>query len=371
MDTSDPDIVFDENGVCNHCRQYEKLVAQYVSTGDAGKRQLTALSARVKKAERGKTYDCVLGVSGGIDSTYVAYLARELALKPYLVALDNGYDTLPARRNALRIADYLGTELHAHRIDPREFRDLQMAYLKSGVLNIEVLTDHAIRALLYRTAAKLGVKYVLSGTNIVTEGILPPAWGGYNSSADLRNIVDIYRNHGSGLSLSTFPQISISETIHYHWMRGIRFVSPLNYVLYDKQAAKDLFAKEFGYEDYGPKHCESVFTRFYQFYILPRRLGVDKRRAHLACLVMSQQMTREEALAELATPPYTAEQFACDRKYVADYLAISEDELEALVALPIRSATDYATGRTGLRVVAVVTNPRAVVQWIARSVAAR
>lgn len=343
MDTSDPEIQFDGNAVCNHCRRYETLIEEHVFTGEEGRGKLALIVDQIKKDGKGKEYDSVLGLSGGSDSTYVAYLARQLGLTPYLTALDNGYDAEVTKRNVQKIARYLNTELHVYTIDPDEFRDLQLAYLKSGVLNIEVLSDHAILAVLYETAAKLGVKYVLSGQNIVTEGILAASWG--HDNRDLVNILDIYRKHGSGRKLKTFPQLSVAGFLYYYYFKKIRFVTPLNYVPYVQTDAKALFAREFGYEDYGAKHAESIFTRFYQFYMLPTRLHVDKRRAHLSCLVMSGQMSREDALRELEKPPYEKERLQEDKQFVLRRLGLSEDQFESFLSQPIRSHLEYRTDR--------------------------
>jgi len=348
MDTTDPEIQFDDNGVCNHCTRYCELIEKIVFTGEDGERRLRAIVDKIKKQGKNKDYDCILGLSGGVDSTYVAYLTKQLGLRPYLITLDNGYDTEVTKRNVQRIVDYLNAELHVHSIDPEEFRDLQLAYLKSGVLNIEVLTDHAILALLYRTAAKLEIKYVLSGQNIVTEGILPTSWGYDNR--DLVNIRDIYKKHGSGRKLKTFPQISVAHFIYYYFFKEIEFVHLLNYVSYMKKDAKALFTREFNYEDYGAKHCESVFTKFYQFYMLPRRAHVDKRRAHLSCMVCSGQMTREEALKELEKPPYTKEELEEDKKFVLTRLGLTEEQFESLISQPIRSNFEYKTDKRTMQI---------------------
>ena len=351
MDTTDSEIRFDESGICNHCRQYDELVRTHVLVGEDGQRKLHEIGDRIRREGAGKAYDCVLGLSGGCDSTYVAYLAKGLGLRPYLVTLDNGYDTETTKRNVERIAKYLGAEVNVYTIDPAEFRDMQLAYLRSGVINIEVLTDHAILALLYRTADRLRTKYVLSGVNTVTEGILPKSWGYDNK--DVVNIVDICRKHGSGVKLKTFPRMSVALRLYYHFIKKITFVRLLDFVSYMKRDAKALFASEFGYEDYGPKHCESMFTRFYQFYILPRRLHVDKRRAHLSCLVCSGQMTRQEAIRELQQSPYAQqEQLEQDKRFVLGRLGLTEEELEALISQPVRSPFDFKTDRRAVQLLA-------------------
>jgi len=347
MDTTDPEIQFDENGVCNHCTRYYELIEKNVFTGEEGERRLHEIVDRIKEKGGGKNYDCILGLSGGVDSTYVAYLTKQLGLRPYLATFDNGYDPEITKRNVKKIANYLDTELHVYRIDPEEFQDLQLSYLKSGVLNIEVLSDHAIMAMLYKTATELGIKYVLSGQNLVTEGILPTSWGYDNR--DLINILDIYKKHGSGRKLKTFPQLNVARFLYYHYSKGIEFVQLLNYVTYKKDDVKALFAREFNYEDYGAKHCESVFTKFYQFYILPRRAQVDKRRAHLSCLVCSEQMTREEAMEELIKPPYTNEELEEDKKAVLVGLGLTDEQFETMISQPVRSHLDYKTNQRTMR----------------------
>lgn len=344
MDTSALDITFDEQGICNHCKKYDQYISSYVFTGTTGKKKLDELMTKIKTYGKVKPYDSVLGLSGGCDSTYVAYLTKQFNLKPYLVSLSNGYDSSITTRNCQRIASYLNTDLHSHTIAKEEFKQMQLAYLRSGCVNIETLSDHAIWALLYQTAARLNVKYILSGNNFVTEGILPSSWS-YDSK-DLVNIMDIYKKHGNGTALKTFPAMTAWKFAYYHYLKGIELLSPLNFVSYDKEEAKKLFAKEFGYEDYGVKHAESIITRFYQFYMLPKRTGIDKRRAHLSCLICAGQLARETALEEIKKPAYTPELFKSDRGFIANYLGLSERELECLIELPIKSNLEYKTGKS-------------------------
>lgn len=367
MDTSDPDITFDKAGVCNRCTNYELIVRQRVRSGEEGQRLLRSLIARIQREAQGRVYDCVLGLSGGVDSSYLALVMYEMGLRPYLVCLDNGYDSTVTRDNLSRIAAYLGTELHTHQIERAEFAGLQLALLRAGVINLEVLTDHAILALLHRTANAIGTNYILSGSNLVTEAILPPAWGGYSRVSDLRCILDIYRKHGSGKPLKTFPQFTVSLQARCQ-LKGIRLVAPLNNLDYVKNEAKHILSLRLAYEDYGPKHCESVFTRFYQFHVLPQRLGCDKRRAHLSCLVMSGQVTREQALSELAKFPYSRDEFEADRDYVASYLGLSVSELDALINTPIRSIGEYASDSLGRTALMGLLAPRRSARWIVRRV---
>jgi len=344
MDTSDPEIVFDDNGICNHCKRYDDFIRMYVFTGDAAQRRMNDIVNEVKAHGRGCEYDCILGVSGGADSTYNAYIAKKAGLRPLAVHLDNGWDTELAVGNIERTLDRLDIELYTHVIDWEEFRGLQLAYLRSGCVNIEALTDHAILALLYHTAAERNVKYILSGWNMVTEAILPVSWG--YDSRDLINILDIYKKHGSGKKLKTYPMLTFSQFARYHLIKRIDIVKLLDYVPYRKKDIKPFLTEQLGWKDYSGKHGESMFTHFYQSYMLPRRLKVDKRRAHLACLVCSGELTREEALKELEEPLYKGKREERETvEYVAKKLELTVEQFEALLDLPVKSNYEYRTDR--------------------------
>jgi N-acetyl sugar amidotransferase len=320
---------------------YDERIKTNVFTGIEGERRLNAIVSEIKKRGRGKEYDCVVGVSGGADSTYTAYLAKKLGLRPLAVHLDNGWNSELAVCNIERALKKMDIDLHTHVIDWDEFRDLQLAYLKSGVVNIEVLTDHAYWALLFHTANRLATRHILSGMNIATEATIPISWG-YDSK-DLANILDIYRKYGSGLKLKTFPQLGAPRLMYYHYVKGIRTVQPLNYIAYVKKDIKSFLAREFGWKDYSGKHGESTFTYFYQSYILQRRLGVDKRRAHLSCLVCSGEITRDEALGELQKPLFTEQGERESKEYVMKKLRLTEKEFENYLSLPVRSHLEYKT----------------------------
>ena len=345
MDTSDPDIVFDDNGVCNHCKRYDDSVKMYVLTGDSAQRRLNDIVNKIRTDGRDAEYDCIIGVSGGADSTYNAYIAKKAGLRPLAVHLDNGWDAELAVSNIERTLNSLDIELYTHVIDWEEFRDLQLAYLRSGCVNIEVLTDHAIWALLYHTAAEHNVKYILSGTNVVTEGIMPGSWG--YDHMDLPNMLDIYKKCGSGRNLETYPMLTFREFAMYHFIKRIEYLSLLNYVTYRKESIKPFLTEQLGWKDYSGKHGESMFTYFYQSYILPRRLKVDKRRAHLACLICSGEITREEALGELEKPLYSSRQEEQEAiEYVAKKLGLTVEQFEALLDLPVKSNYDYRIDRS-------------------------
>ncbi|MBN1521887.1 MAG: N-acetyl sugar amidotransferase [Candidatus Aureabacteria bacterium] len=341
MDTTDPDISFDEQGICNHCREYAVHYGKDVFTGDEGKKRLDEIVARIR-AKAGKSeHDSVMGLSGGVDSTYVAYLAKQLGLNPLCVHLDNGWDSELSVKNIENIVRRLGFDLHTHVIDWEEFKDLQLAYMKASVIDIEVPTDHAITAVLYDVAREQNISFILSGNNIATEGILPFSWVHGNKN-DLINLKAIHRKFGS-LPLKSYPRLGLCRRLYYHVVKKIRTVKILNYIRYNKKEAKRIITESLGWRDYGYKHYESFFTRFYQAYILTKKFGVDKRRAHLSTLICSGQMTREEALSEIQKELYNEDDLKNDKEYVLKKLGLSEKDFERIMALPVKSHLDYGS----------------------------
>lgn len=340
MDSTDPDIVFDDDGVCSHCHRYERVARQRLMPADVRKRQLDQLVSEIKSAGSGKPYDCIIGISGGVDSTYVAWLVKSLGLRPLAVHLDNGWNSELAVANIEKTLRTLGIDLYTHVIDWEEFRDLQVSFLKASTPDGEVPTDHAIFALLYRLASKNGIRHVITGTNVVTEAILPEKWGyGY---FDWRYVKDIHKRFGSA-RLSTYPHFSIGQLAYYVFIRKIRMVSILNYVEYDKAGAMRLLQDELDWVYYGGKHYESIYTRFYQAYILPQKFNIDKRKAHYSNLVCSGQMTRDEALLHMAEPVCPDEVIAQDREYVIKKLRLSEDDFQKIMKLPNLTFESYRT----------------------------
>lgn len=331
MDETDPLITFDQNGVCNHCREYPEKERKHVFKGAEGERKLAETIADIKENGKGKEYDCVLGVSGGVDSTYLAYLAKKQGLRPLIVHFDNGWNSELSVNNIENIVNKLDYNLFTYVIDWNEFKDLQLAFMKASVIDIEMLTDHAIIGTLYRLADKHNVKYLLSGFNIVTEGILPKSW--IWNKYDAVNIKDIHRIYGTR-PLKTFPFFDLKEKKKYISLKGITTVPLLNYVDYNKQQVKELITKELGWRDYGGKHYESVFTKFYQGFILPNKFNVDKRKAHLSTLICSGQITREEALQELSKPIYDPEELKQDKVYVLKKLGVTEEWFEEYMNAP-------------------------------------
>lgn len=338
MDTSNVDIEFDEDGICNHCREYETFTKKFIYTGGQGELRLRELIADIKSKGRGKKYDCVVGVSGGVDSTYAVFLAHHLGLRPLAVVVDNGYDTEIAKTNVEKTLKKLNVDLYTCVLDEDEYRDLQLSFLQASVIDIEMVTDHAIWATLFNTASKGGIKYILAGTNMATKSIRIDSWG--FPKTDLSNLRDIHNKFGT-IKLKTFPTISLLKHGYYQYIKGIRLVSILNYIPYVADEVKEIITRELGWQDYGGKYRESIFTRFYQAYILPRKFGIDKRRAHLSNLIHAGQLSREQAVKEMSKPLYTDGEFKKDKDYCLKKLGLTEAEFEELMELPIRSHYDY------------------------------
>ena len=338
MDTiADPDIRFDEKGICNYYYEYKKAEAG-LRTGEEGRKELEALAVEIKEAGKGLPYDCIMGLSGGVDSTYVAYLAKQLGLRPLAVHFDNGWNSELAVMNIENIISRLGFDLYTYVINWNEFRDLQLAYLKASVVDIEAITDHAIFATLYRLAGEKKIKYFLNGTNVQTENTLPKSW--IHPKSDHVNIKAIHKAYGT-LPLKTFPFSNARVKRYYREVLGVRSVSVINYVDYNKQQVKQLIQKELGWRDYGGKHYESVWTRFYQGYILPEKFGIDKRKAHLSDLIFGGQISKAEALEELAKPIYDPKQFRIDFEFVLKKLGLTAEEFDAIMKAPPRSHYDF------------------------------
>lgn len=340
MDTSDPEIEFDASGICNHCHSYDRGIARELVRGEAGLSQLMKHAEEIRKAGRGKRYDCVLGLSGGVDSSYVAYLTKKvMGLRPLAIHMDNGWNSEVAVRNIENIVKILDLDLHTEVLDWEEFRRLQLALLRAGTPDSEIPTDHAIVATLYRQAARRGVGWIMDGTNLVTELMVPATWShGHSDWRYIRNVNDLF----GGAPLRTYPHYSAYQgLLWYRGMRRIKRFCPLNFVDYNKAGAMRLMQEELGWEYYGGKHYESIYTRFYQGYMLPRRFNFDKRRPHLSCLVNSGQITRADALEEMAKPAIPPAQQAEDRAFVIKKLGITEAEFERILSAERKTFWDY------------------------------
>jgi N-acetyl sugar amidotransferase len=339
MDTiADPDISFDKDGICNYYYEYKKSEAEHVITGEAGKIKVHSLADEIKLAGKNLQYDCIMGLSGGVDSTYVAYLAKQLGLRPLAVHFDNGWNSELSVMNIHNIITKLGFDLFTYVINWDEFKDIQLSYLNASVVDIEAITDHAIFATLYRIAGEKNIKYILSGTNVQTENTLPKSW--IHPKTDHINIKSIHKKFGK-IRLKTFPFMDAKVKRYYQKIKGVRSVSMLNYVDYNKEQVKKLIQKELDWRDYGGKHYESIWTRFYQGYILPTKFGIDKRKAHLSDLIFGGQITKEEALNELAKPIYDPVQQKMDYDFVLKKLNLSEEQFQELMSAAPRSHYEY------------------------------
>lgn len=340
MDTSVPDIEFDGNGVCQYCRGYEQRHSTEMPSAGERAAALDRIVSRIKDEGRGKPYDCVVGISGGVDSSYLVVVAKELGLRPLAIHLDNGWNSELAVANIERLLNKLGIDLYTHVLDWNEFRDLQISFIRSGVANWEIPTDQAILALLYQIAGKQGVRFVISGSNLATEGIMPDAW--MEDSRDTRLLRAIHR-HFSGKRLKTYPVMSLPKAAWYTFGRGMRHVPLLNFVDYKKDDAVKTLVERYEWRQYGGKHYESIFTRFFQGYVLPTKYAMDKRRPHYSTLIMSGQMTRDEALQALEKSAYGDDEqlLRDDTAYVLKKLRLSRDEFAAIMAAPRRYWTDY------------------------------
>ncbi len=343
MDTSDHDISFDAEGVCNHCRRADDILRAVHWTPEESDRALSEQAARIQKAGAGHEYDSVIGLSGGVDSSYTAHLAHGLGLRPLAIHLDNGWDSELAVENIQRVVEGCGFDLITYVIDWREFRDLQRAFLRASVVDIELLTDHAIFASVVRLAQEHGVRHMLSGNNLATEHGLPAAWTW--DKLDWTNIRAIHNAFGT-VPLRTFPHLTRSR-----WRamqisgRGIEIVELLNLISYRRDEAAAALSREYGWREYGGKHHESAFTKFYQGAILPLKFGIDKRRVHLSDRVRNGELTRDVAIDIVARPPYDPEAFRTDSDYVRKKLGFDEAEWDAIMAAPPRPHNAFETDR--------------------------
>lgn len=343
MDTSDSAITFDDKGVCDHCRTFYGEVLPNWHTDQRGRAEIEAVVTKLKAAGKGKPFDCIIGLSGGIDSSYLTYLAKEeLGLKPLVFHVDAGWNSKVAVNNIEKVVDGLGLDLYTEVIDWPEMRDLQVAFLKSGVPHIDTPQDHAFFATMYKFAEEHDVKYILTGANYSTECIRNPIeWMYYQSdSVQLR---DIHKKFGSR-PLKSFPVTSIlHHKIYLPYVKGIQVIRPLNYMPYIKADAMQLLIDRFGWQPYPQKHFESRFTQFYESYWLPKKFGYDVRKVQYSSLIVTGQMTRAEALEKLKQPPYDAETIAHDFEFVATKLGLTTAELQACMDGPNKTYRDYAS----------------------------
>ncbi|MGC5077819.1 N-acetyl sugar amidotransferase [Agrococcus sp. DT81.2] len=345
MDTTDPDIWFDRDGVSSHALNFDATNKEMVQAAQSGRLagELDALVAKIKASGKGKQYDCIVGVSGGVDSTYLILQAIRLGLRPLAVHFDSGWNSELAVDNIHNIVKRLDVDLYTHVVDWREMRDLQLSFLKASVANCDTPTDHAFAWVAYQQAVKYGVKYILSGSNLASESILPKSWG-YNAS-DAKHVKAIHKRFGK-VDLKTYPLMGLFKRhLWYPHVRNVKTVKPLNLMPYRYAEAKKQITEEVDWRDYGGKHYESVFTRYFQGYYLPRKFGFDKRLAHYSSLILSDQMTRDEALRLMESENYPESLRVQDHEFIAKKLGLSVDGLEAIYALPPKEYSEYPNSK--------------------------
>lgn len=366
MDTSDSDITFDARGWCDYCNNYYSNILPNWHTDERGEKEILRQAEEVKRDGRKRDHDCLLGISGGVDSSYLTYIAKEkLGLRPLIFHVDAGWNSQQAVHNIERLVEVLGLDLHTEVVDWLEMKDLQLAFFKAQVPHLDTPQDHAFLAALYNFAAKYGFKYILNGGNYSTECVREPLEWHYHAS-DLRQLKDIHRRFGTR-PLKTFPMADIfTYKLYFRFVKGVRVLRPLNYVPYVKEEAMQFLVSRFGWQRYAHKHYESRFTRFYEGYWLPTKFGFDKRRAHFSSTILTQQMTRAEAMERIAKPAYDEATIGQDFEYVATKLDISVAELRTLLHGPNKSFRDYKSAmpmiQLGTQVLRALGVQRAIIR---------
>jgi N-acetyl sugar amidotransferase len=339
MDTTDPDIFFDSLGICNHCHNFDNITKKKWFPNEDGAKQWLAQIHLIKEAGIGQEYDCILGLSGGVDSSYLAIKAYEWGLRPLVMHVDAGWNSELAVANIEALVRHCGYDLHTHVVDWEDMRDLHLSYLRAGISNQDVPQDHVFFSSLYHFAIKNKIKYVLSGGNIATESIFPTSWHG--SAMDSINLKAIHKKYGER-KFKNYKTISFFE--YYFWfplIKKMRVLRPLNFMPYDKEVALSELKATVGYKPYPRKHGESVFTKWFQNHYLPVKFKMDKRKPHFSSLIVSGQMTRDAALAKLAEPLYDSAELEIDIAYLCKKLRISRTEFEDFMNIKIHNYTDF------------------------------
>lgn len=341
MDTTDPSIVFDKNGVCDHCHNFETCVKPNWHTDERGMNKLGKIISKIKAEGKNKEFDCLLGISGGVDSSYMLHLAvNELGLRPLVFHVDGGWNSELAVHNINVMIDKLGLDLYTEVINWEEMKSFQLAFFKSGVPHIDIPQDHAFIATLYHFADKYKIKYILNGGNFSTECVQYPMKY-YYYGTDMKQIKDIIRKFGL-IKMETYPFSSIfKHKIYLRYLKGVNVVKPLNYIPYYKEKALNILEKEYGWKRYPQKHFESRFTKFFESYWLPERFGFDPRRVQFSSLILTGQMLREDAIKQLKRPAYNTETITDEFSYIATKLGISVKELKEYFEMPKKYYWDY------------------------------
>lgn len=341
MDSTVPNINFDNKGRCNYCLDFEQSITSQNSILYSDKSEIEEMVASIKERNKHNDYDCIVGLSGGVDSSWVLYLAKKMGLRPLAVHMDNGWNSELAQSNIEGLVRTLGVPLHTHVIDWNEYRNLMNAFFDSDVVDVELLYDNAMLAVNYQTASNFGVKDILGGTNISTEGMrMPSGWNWFKY--DARNIRSIASKHGIN-KFNSYPLISSSSYFINNYIKGIKWVSFLDYFDYKKDNSLNILERECGYRRYPYKHYESIFTRFYQGYILPHKFGIDKRKVHLSTLIVSNQLSRNEALIKLSEIPYPSiNDLESDIQYFLKKMRWNQTQLDDYISRPMKPHDYYS-----------------------------
>lgn len=336
MDTTDPDIVFDENGYCNHCSTALENIEYYKKINKDA--ELKKIIEKIKRKGKNKPYDCIIGLSGGVDSSYLAVKVKEFGLRPLAVHLDNGWNTEISVSNINRLIKILKIDLYTYVLDWEEFKNLQIAFLKASTPDLEIPTDHAILAIMRKQGARYNIPLVI-GSNLSTESIMPKSWSqGYQ---DWEYIKKINKLFGS-VKLVNFPHVNIFEKIFYDKIKRQKIYCLLDYLNYNKDSAKKILIEKYGWRDYGWKHDESIYTKFYQNYILPKKYSYDKRRAHLSSLIVAGHISRDEAIKKLKEDLYDENELRELLIYIPKKLGISQKDFEDIMRKPPAKYSDFA-----------------------------
>ena len=341
MDTSDSKILFDKKGVCDHCNTYYTDILPKWHTDERGHKDLKEIVEKIKKEGEGKDFDCLMGMSGGIDSSYLLYvMVEKYGLRPLVFHVDAGWNSQIAVNNIERLVDGLGLDLYTEVINWEEIKDLQLAFFKSGVSHIDTPQDHSFFATMYKFASKHNIKHILTGGNYSTECVRNPLeWMYYQS--DSIQLKDIYKKHGTG-KLKDYPVTNILwQKVFLPYVKKIKLIRPLDFFPYNKDEAMKTLVDEFGYQEYPQKHFESRFTRFYESFWLPKKFGFDTRKVQYSSLILTNQMTRENALDKLKHPAYDPKTINQDFEYIATKLGISKEELQSYMDAPNKTYEDY------------------------------
>lgn len=338
MDTTDLEIIFDENEYCNHCTEFLSIRDKYKYQGKETDEKLEHIIEEIKNSGKGSDYDCIIGLSGGVDSSYLTYIAKEKGLKILAVYMDNGWTSEEAVMNIKNVTKKLGIDYESYVLDWEEFKDLQLSFLKASVPEAETPTDIAILAALHHFASKYNVKYIMSGGNLATEGILPKSWH-YNAK-DLKYFNHIQKTFGKK-RLKKFPTFEYKKEIYYKLIKGVRIIYPLNYVPFVKDEAIELLKEKLDWKYYGGKHYESMYTRFIQSYYLYQKFEVDYRRATLSSQICVGEIAREDAIKQLKTKPLDLSKTEEEKQYISKKLGISMEEFRRILNLPAKWYWDY------------------------------